>query len=233
MTITTFNFDQQPSPPSATTSDSVPMAFTAQQMARLTRISERRIRYWEETNVFQPTYLEHRERGPFRKIYTFRDLVSLRTLALLRDTYKVHLHELRRASEYLDQFSDAPWSDLSLKLLGKKVVFRDPTSRAWMSADATGQTVVDIDLEHISRESEQDARKLMTRTDEHFGKITRNRNIMSNAWVFSGTRVPIEAALSLHASGMSDREILRQYPTLVELDLVAAFEFDPEAQRAA
>ena len=212
---------------------SVLMAFTAQQMARLSNISDRRLRYWEDTGVFCPTYVEKREKGPYRKIYTFRDLVSLRTLALLRDVYELQLQELRKASEYLVKFSDSPWSDLSLRVQNRRVVFRDSGSDAWAVADASGQTVFDIDLERISRDSEREARKLMSRTSEHYGKVARNRNIMSNAWVVSGTRIPIEAILDLRASGMSDKEILLQYPTLVIADIAAAVAFDQEASQVA
>lgn len=212
---------------------SVLMAFTAQQMDRLSRISDRRLRYWEMTKVFRPTYVERRDSGPFRKIYTFRDLVSLRTLAILRDDHDLPLQELRIASDYLSRFSNSPWSELNLKIQNGRLVFRDPTSGVWTVADATGQSIIAIDLEQISRDSENDARKLMARTSEHFGKITRNRHIMSNEWVFSGTRIPVEAVVSLRASGMSEKEILLQYPTLALADIAAALSFEEEASRVA
>lgn len=208
------------------------MAFTAQQTARLANISVRKLRYWEQTDVFHPEYLERRERGPFRRIYTFRDLVSLRTLALLRTQRKLPLLELRRASGYLQRYAALPWTELSLRVYGRKLVFRNPETGRWATADGRDQLVLTIDVEDVSRESEREARVLMQRTPEHFGKITRNRYIMSNAWVFSGTRVPIEAALDLHQAGYSDAAILGQYPTLDRLDIHAALTFEPPAQVA-
>lgn len=140
--------------------------------------------------------------------------------------------ELRRATEYLQQFSASPWTDVGLRVYGKRLVFRNPETDQWETADARGQLVLTIDMDVISRESEREARVLMQRTPEHFGKIIRNRYIMSNAWVFSGTRIPIEAVLGLHRAGYSDVAILVQYPTLDGLDIQAALAFEPPAQAA-
>lgn len=201
---------------------SVLMAFTAQQLARLSRISERRIRYWEKTGVFRPDYIEKRERGPFRKIYSFRDLVSLRTLGLLRDRFDIQLDELRQASAYLHEHTEAPWSKLALRVYGSHLAFRDPNTNEWMTAAPVGQLLLTLEMSEVSRESETEARRSMERLPDHYGKIARNRNVMSNAWVVSGTRIPVEAILSLKDDGLSTEEIIEQYPSLVAADIEAA-----------
>lgn len=209
------------------------MAFTAQQMARLSNISDRMLRYWEQTNVFRPTYVEQRQHGPFRRIYSFQDLVSLRTLSMLRRHHDLHLRELRKASEYLQKHSDSPWSELSLRIQGNHLVFRNPDTNQWSTADAAGQLVLTVDLERIRRECEDDARKLMRRSADHYGKLSRNRNVMSNAWVFSGTRIPVAAVVGLRNAGMPDRDILNQYPSLDLADIPAAIAFGEQVGQAA
>lgn len=196
------------------------MAFTAQQIARLARVTERQLRYWEQTRAFRPTYIEQHDRGPFRRIYSFQDLVSLRTIARLRGL--VSLDELRRVGAYLHQYSDQPWSGLAVRVYGNHLAFRDPRSGAWMSGEPLGQLVLTLELEDVSAESEGDVHQAMTRSPEDYGRITRNRNIMSNVWVFAGTRIPVEAVTSLRQSGMSAEEILAQYPSLVPADIEAA-----------
>lgn len=208
------------------------MAFTAQQTSRLANISDRMLRYWENTGVFRPEYVRRRDHGPFRKIYSFRDLVSLRTLALLRKVHKLPLDELRKASEYLDQFAKSPWSELSLRVTGRHLVFRNPETGLWTRTDASGQTVMTIDLKAISEASERDARVMMLRSPDQIGEVTRNRYIMSNAWVLAGTRIPIDAVLDLANAGYDDAEILRQYPTLHRRDIDAARAFVPPAKAA-
>jgi DNA-binding transcriptional MerR regulator len=203
------------------------MAFTAQQSARLANISPRMLRYWEETGAFLPDYVERKTHGPFRRIYTFRDLVTLRTLSFLRKEHGLTLNELRKAGAYLKAFADSPWNDLSLRLHGKRLVFPNPHTGVWTKADTSGQAVMEIDLERIRIESERDARKLTRRTPDTYGKITRNRYVMSNSWILSGTRIPIDAVLDLSQAGFSDAEILRQYPTLDQRDIEAVRSFDP------
>ncbi len=204
----------------------VTMAFTTQQTANLSNITPRMLRYWEETGVFHPEYIEQRNRGPFRRIYSFRDLVTLRTLSLLRKQHRLPLDELRKAGAYLQEFSERPWIDLSLRIQGRILVFRNPATGQWTAADASGQTVMTIDLQKISEESERVARLLTRRDPRHFGKITRNRYVMNNAWSLSGTRIPIDAVIELHGAGFSDNEILKQYPTLHQADIDVALSFD-------
>jgi len=201
------------------------MAFTAQQTARLSGISDRMLRYWEQTGVFNPEYLQVRKSGPFRKIYTFRDLVTLRTLATIRTAHGVTLEQLRRADEYLRQFSHSPWTDLKIRLLGTKVVFLNPETGIWSRADGSGQLVMTIDLGRVSRESETAARALMQRPVSDIGQIARNRYVMHNAWVFAGTRIPVTAVLDLLEHHYADAEVLRQYPSLSQEDLDAARRF--------
>lgn len=196
------------------------MVFTAQQMARLAGISTRKLRYWEQTRVFRPAYVEKRERGPFRRIYSFADLVSLRALARLREY--VPLDELRRVGEYLHTFGNHPWSGLAVRVYGKHLAFRDPRTGQWMSGERLGQLVFTLEVADIGRESELEARRAMVRSADDHGTITRNRNVMSNAWVIAGTRIPVEAVTSLHLAGMSVAEILAQYPSLVPADIDAA-----------
>src|SRR5262245_43711820 len=108
------------------------LAFTGQQVQRLTGLSQRVLRYWEQTDVFRATYVDDRPGRPVRRICTFRDLVSLRTLAMLRK--RVPLDELRRAGRFLSEKYEAPWAELRFGVLGRRVVFPDPETGQWTFA---------------------------------------------------------------------------------------------------
>ena len=82
------------------------LAFTGPQVQRLTGLSARRLAYWENTGVFRASYIDERPYRAYRRVYSFTDVVSLRTLALLRRY--VSLDELRRMGDYLAQHSDEP-----------------------------------------------------------------------------------------------------------------------------
>jgi hypothetical protein len=82
------------------THTSAGMAFSVQTAARLAGLSEDRVRYGADHDVLRPS-LADRPDVPFGRIYAFRDVVGLRTLKLLRDTYHFSLQELRQIGAQL------------------------------------------------------------------------------------------------------------------------------------
>jgi uncharacterized protein (DUF433 family) len=211
--------------------DNVLMAFTADQVARLSGITRSRLRYWEQTGTFWPTYVETHETGPYRRIYSFQDLVNLRAMARLRLDFDVELQELRNVTGYLRDHQDTPWSELAVRVYGKHLVFRDPATGQWMSAKPVGQLTFELAFVDVRNESERDARRLMRRSEDQHGKLSKNRNVTSNRWVFAGTRIPVDAVLAFLHEGYRRDQILAQYPTLVNEDIDAALTF--EEQHAA
>lgn len=206
--------------------DTVTMAFTTDQVARLAGISRGRLRYWERTETFLPTYVEAPDTGPYRRIYSFQDLVNLRAIARLRVDFDVPLHELRNVTRYLRDHRDVPWSLLAVRVYGNHLVFRDPGSGQWMMAEPMGQLTFEMAFDDVRNESERDARALMRRSVDQHGQIIRNRNVMSNRWVFAGTRIPVAAVLAFHHEGYGRERILAEYPTLVGDDIDAALAFE-------
>jgi len=201
------------------------LAFTGQQVSRLTGLSPRVLRYWEQTGVYRASYVDDRPRVPFRRIYSFRDVVSLRTLALLRRRYRVKLHDLRRTGAYLrDTYPDRPdpWSELCFGVLNGRVVFRDPDRGAWLTAAPAGQAVLPIDVEAIARETEQDAARFTERRPEDVGTVVRHRYVLGNAWRLAGTRIPTSTVWHFHEDGADTVAIRRAYPDLTDEDVAAA-----------
>src|SRR5438445_302961 len=124
------------------------LAFTGHQVERLTGLSPRVLRYWEETEVFRASYIDDRPHRPYRRIYSFRDVVSLRTLALLRK--RVPLDELRRVGQYLSDRYEAPWAELRFGVIGRRVVFPDPATGEWVFARPANQKFFQVMVEEIA-----------------------------------------------------------------------------------
>lgn len=72
-----------------------PAAFTAEPVCRPTELSRRQLASWASTGFVRPEY-EVTGRRAFARIYSFRDLVALRTLALLGSRYHTPLQALKR-----------------------------------------------------------------------------------------------------------------------------------------
>ncbi|HMM43902.1 MAG TPA: MerR family transcriptional regulator, partial [Thermomicrobiales bacterium] len=98
-------------------------AFTTQQAARLSGLSARQLAYWDRTDVFAPS-LSRGARRPFGRIYSFQDVVALRTLARLRKRFS--LERLRTLGGWLKQQYDHPWSRIRFYVRGDDIIYFDP-----------------------------------------------------------------------------------------------------------
>jgi DNA-binding transcriptional MerR regulator len=81
-------------------------AFTAEQVERLTGLTKSQLRYWDRTGFFRPTYVDAGRRV-YGRIYSFRDVVGLKTLGILRNANKVPLQHLREVAKSLSHLKDA------------------------------------------------------------------------------------------------------------------------------
>lgn len=66
------------------------------------------------------------------------------------------------------------------------------------------------------------------RPPEKIGRVERNRQVMRNAWVIAGTRIPVTAIKNFHAAGYSVAHIISEYPDLEPEDVEAALNHRPE-----
>jgi DNA-binding transcriptional MerR regulator len=205
------------------------LAFTTEHVCRLTGLTARQVRYWDDTGFFSPT-LVHGVRRAFGRIYSFRDVVGLRTIAILRQ--KLPLQELRRVGEWLLQHHQTPWSSLRLGLAGKRVVFFDPASGVAVEARTGEQTVLAIALEPIASEMQRAAERLRERQSDEHGQIVQHRNVVHNAFTLAGTRVPTEAVWEFHRVGYKPEAIIREFPRLTKKDVKAAILFERKRKAA-
>lgn len=209
------------------------MAFTAEHVCRLTGLSARQLRYWDRTDFFSPTLLDEYRRRPFSRIYSFRDVVGLRAIVILRNQHRVPLQELRRVGAWLSERHDQPWSSLRFALKGRKVVFHDPEADAAVEPRGAGQEVLPVALEPIASEMQREADRLRERPPEQIGQIRKNRYVVHNAWVLAGTRIPTSAIWNYHEAGYSAEAILEEYPRLTSDDVRAAVDFEERRRSAA
>ena len=118
-------------------------AFSEYDAARLSGLSEHQIRMWDTSGFFKPSLAEQNRRLPFSRVYSFRDIVSLRVLGQLRNKHSVPLEHPRKVSERLPWIGDAEWTSWRLYVLGTRGGFKDPRDR-WRKEVVSVQRVVDI-----------------------------------------------------------------------------------------
>jgi uncharacterized protein (DUF433 family) len=197
-------------------------AFTADQVCRLTGLSRAQLGHWDRTRFFVPRYVDTEGGRAYGRVYSFRDVVGLRTLAVLRNEHDVSLQQLRKVGAQLAQMEEAPWASLRFYLAGREVVFENPSTGKLEAARPGSQTVLELDLEPIARAVQDRVSELRRRSPKQLGHVTRHRHVVQNTPVMDGTRIPVAAIRSLSAAGLDVDAIVREYPRLAPEDVRAA-----------
>ena len=199
--------------------DSVISAYSAEHVTKITGLTERQLAYWDLTEFFTPQFAPIGEGRSIVRIYSFRDLVSLRTLRVLRDEHKVSLQHLRKVAQKLSEYSDAPFAELKLRVGNREVYFDEPETGK-TRAVLTGQYVL-LPIIDIIRDVRRSTDALSKRNESDFGRIEQHRQVSRNARVIAGTRIPVRAIIHFIEDGFSIEGILEQYPSLTKEDIEA------------
>lgn len=200
---------------------SVVAAFSEEQVERITGLTKGRLRYWAKTDFFKPSFVEENSRLPYSRFYSFRDIVALRTLEMLRVQNSVPLQHLRRVAEKLNHLKDELWTKTTLFVINRKVAFVNPESGEPEEV-ISGQYLFGIPLETVIEDTNADIVRLSKRPRNSRGKVSRNRSVIRNAWVIAGTRISVGSVQRLHEDGYSIPEIIEEYPDLSKEDVEAA-----------
>ena len=157
---------------------------------RLLRVSERQLKSWERQKLIEPV-----------AVYSFRELLALRTLIKLRES-KVAPLQIRRAVHALTKKLrgvDDPLTQLKLYADGKKIhVDLDGLA---MEAES-GQLLLDFDPSELSR--------LLEFRPKENPRAERDQRQAAEHWFQRG--------LDLEATGAPAAQIIEAYEKAIELD---------------
>lgn len=210
--------------------ENVIAAFSLSQASQLTGVPESRLIEWDVDDFFRPSLAYEKRRSPYSRIYSFTDLVGLRTLGLLRE--RVSMQHLKKAAKRLKEHSGKPWSELALYTLNREVHFRRPDTGKIEGA-VTGQYGATIPLESVAEEMREKANALREREPSKVGTYERHKYVMGNAYVFGGTRIPVADVQSLLAAGYTAEQIIGFFPDLKRADIKLAKQFKEHLTQAA
>lgn len=193
-------------------------SFSIDHAERVTGLSKLRLERWDRLGLFSPEAVDPSDKGnPYSRVYTFNDLVGLRTLALLVGTYRVPLREIRGAYQKLSKLVKNPWSDTPLSVCKRQIVF-DLHGQPRNVTD--GQAVLKhIPLPEIADEVAKRTQALRTRRKDQIGTTERRKFFLHNTTVLAGTRIPVKAVESFIGEGYSDKAIVEEYPSLTRADV--------------
>lgn len=195
-------------------------AFSADQVVKLTNLTIRQLAYWDNLGFFMPQYAADDRRSPYSRIYSFKDVVGLRTLSVLKRIYKCTLPHLREVAKRLSEYSKTPWADLTLYVLKRRVYFDEPeTGRTRGVLD--GQYSL-LPIKSVMEDVRREAELLRHRAPDQIGKVEKHRYVSHQAEVIAGTRIRVSTILRFLQAGYSVADIIKEYPSLTEADVEAA-----------
>lgn len=215
---------KQSAPPIPTTTldiSSIVAAFSEEHVERITGLAKTRLRYWARTEFFKPSFVDEDIRLPFSRFYSFKDIVALRTLEMLRVQNNVPLQHLRRVAEKLIHLKDDLWTKTTLFVVDRKVVIVNPETGTPQEV-VSGQYLLGIPLKKVIEDTSADIISMISRKKSQVGRLARSRSIGRNAWVVSGTRIPVAAIKRFHEDGFDINQIIEEYPDLTKDDVEAA-----------
>ena len=197
-------------------------AFTRDQAARLTGVSQRQLRLWDARGFFAPSL--KLEGGALASLYSFRDLLCLKVIHAIRNEAKIPFAELLKTKQRLAHLGDDLWARTTLYILGKRVVFDDPETGGRQEA-SSGQGVLQIPLRVVTGTMEDAVRAMRERKSALIGTIDRKRSVAQNQPVIAGTRIPVRSLQAFAKAGYSVAQINAQYPGITERDIEAALNY--------
>jgi uncharacterized protein (DUF433 family) len=207
-------------------------AFSEEQTEKLTGITKSQLRYWDNTGFYSPSYTEENRRISFSRVYSFKDIVALRVLNVLRNQFRVSLQHLRDVSaklRALDNNTDR-WIDTRLYPLNKRVIWYEPGSELPQEV-ASGQYVSAVVLNDVVQNTKQAVDSLQVKRSR-FGSVEKSRYVMHNAAVISGTRIPVNTIKRFAEAGYTVQQIIAEYPDLTEQDIQAALRYKESSTAA-
>jgi len=193
-------------------------AFSSDKVQRLTGLSKRRLQYWDERTFVSPSLSARAGRGR-RRLYDFRDLVSLRVAIELRDA-GVSLQEIRRTVEHLRSLDyEHPLAEIRFEQVKGRLYFQEAgTIRAGQQPEQVIATFA-IPFRAIVHRLERDIARLDRRP---LGQIERRRGVLGSKPVIAGTRIPVASIQRIARAGASVSKIRQLYPDLTGKDIRAA-----------
>jgi len=205
-------------------------AFSEEQAERLSGVTRAQLRRWDRTDFFKPAFSGSGSRA-FNRIYSFRDIVSLRVLNQLRNIYNVTMPELRKAAAGMGHLGDDRWAKSSLWVHRGKVVYQEPDTEDRYEA-STAQQVLELPLRIAISDTQHAVASLNERDAKKVGKVIRTKYVNNMVPVLAGTRIPVSAIKGYADAGYSTAHILREFPDLTAKDIEAALAYGQDVAAA-
>lgn len=206
-------------------------ALTEEHVSRITGLTKGQLRAWDRRGFFVPRYAYSDRSSAYSRIYSFKDAVGLKTIAVLRYEHKISLQRLTEVAKKLEARGFSHWADTKLYVVKKEVYFKHPESERVESLK-DGQYAM-LHVINVINDVQEKVIELKKRNSSQVGKIERNKYVARNSWVVAGTRIPTATIQRYAEAGFTVAQIMKEYPTLSANDVRAAINHEKGLAKSA
>lgn len=148
--------------------------FSAEQASRFSGCTAHQLRYWDRISLVRPSVQSTGGRPGVRRLYSFRDVVSLRVIKSLLDG-GMSLQRVRRAIEFLRKKAglDEHLSELKLVTDGKSVFKICRGDGEILDALRNGQMAFFLAIDDIARSVDKKVSQYLYDREEFIGALSR------------------------------------------------------------
>ena len=202
-------------------------AFTAERVSSLAGLSLRQLQYWDEQKFIVPALTSRKGRGR-KRLYSFRDLVSLRVASQLRG-HGISLQQIRKVHAHLKKLDyHQPLAELRVFVSDGYLFFEEAGT---IRAGRRPEQIVASYLIPIGEIANELVSQVARGRERRHGEIERRRGTLGGQPVIKGTRITVASIQRLSRDGASQAEIRHLYPDLKPADIRAALSQGPSERR--
>ncbi len=210
------------------------MAYPITLTAALSGATVDQLAYWRRHTASDPPLLEPDAKRSGRYLYSWADVVALRSIVYLRQVKS--LPRIRRAVQTLRSLEPGEWGHLAnykLAATGTSIVVVTPNGDV-LDVDEHRGTVMDATLlgDVLGKFEREDGRTVpaMARPKDN---LSIDPGVLGGYPVVAGTRVPFDVVAGLADEGYSDAEIIELYPHVRAASIEDARSFAQDVAAAA
>ena len=147
-------------------------AFTSKQACYLSGCTSHQLRYWDKVKLVSPSIQSSFGKPGVPKLYSFRDIVSLRVIKTLLDN-GMSIQRVRRAWRYLTRNGDLQDQLSKTKLISDGETIYSVEENEVFDALKQGQLAFFETIDFVTKEVEEDISKFELDKERFLNLLTR------------------------------------------------------------
>ena len=147
-------------------------AFTSKQACYLSGCTSHQLRYWDKVKLVSPTIQSSNGKPGVPKLYSFRDIVSLRVIKTLLDN-GMSIQRVRRAWRYLTKNGNLEDQLSNIRLVSDGKTIYTVEDKVVFDALKSGQLAFFETIDTVTKEVREDVSKFELDKERFLNLLTR------------------------------------------------------------